>query len=268
MLIYPNLIRDTKARLEEAYDLLEVKGWMLNAADYEDPNLPGTDWHKLLESGLLKKTRSYTSFLGQIFPKEEIYSRVDQINDGMLAWAMQKRLGEEIDGRSDIRSCRISELSGSTCFELVAGHNGWKSAAPGYRTAERYLGSNGYCGRIMLHVNASRTVRNDEALCRKSCNLCLRYDDHRAAFHCFGFSHRIILGSLVFITVLIYDHYGTACMCTALEHQFGAARIVHRAVYHIFSHENWNKFITVMYSNSMPYEVRRDHGITSPSLYN
>ena len=115
MLIYPNLIRDTKARLEEAYDLLEVKGWMLNAADYEDPNLPGTDWHKLLESGLLKKIRSYTSFLGQIFPKEEIYSRVDKINDGTLAWAMQKRLGEEIDGRSDIRAYNSLEA----CDDLV-----------------------------------------------------------------------------------------------------------------------------------------------------
>lgn len=115
MLIYPNLIRDTKARLEEAYDLLEVKGWMLNAADYEDPNLPGTDWHKLLESGLLKKIRSYTSFLGQIFPKKEIYSRVDKINDGTLAWAMQKRLGEEIDGRSDIRAYNSLEA----CDDLV-----------------------------------------------------------------------------------------------------------------------------------------------------
>ena len=38
--------------------------------------------------------------------------------------------------------------------------------------------------------------------------------------------------------------------------------------YHIFSHEYRDKFITVVYSDSVPYEVRRDHGTTSPGFNN
>lgn len=56
MLLYPGFIESTRARLAEAYENIEVKGWILNSESYEDPLIPGTTWKELVNSGYFSQT--------------------------------------------------------------------------------------------------------------------------------------------------------------------------------------------------------------------
>lgn len=96
MLAYPNLIQNTRNNLEKAYDSLSVEGWMSNAVDYTDPNIPNADWQTLLDSGLISQHVSYSSFHGKIFPKEKLQEKMGQdISGDQNVWALQQLLGED-----------------------------------------------------------------------------------------------------------------------------------------------------------------------------
>lgn len=72
MLIYPRLIDSTRQRLEEAYDIVEVSGWMINTQDYAAPQIPGADWYTLVESGYFSRHASYASEAATIFSKTQL----------------------------------------------------------------------------------------------------------------------------------------------------------------------------------------------------
>ncbi len=90
MLMYPRLIDNTRTHLDEAYDSMEVTGWMLNAADYDDPEISGEDWHTLLDSGFFREYASYASINCQIYSKEELNAKAgEDPSDEARLWAMQ-----------------------------------------------------------------------------------------------------------------------------------------------------------------------------------
>ena len=47
LLLYPGFIKSTRTRLKEAYESIEVTGWILNAESYEEPLIPGEQWKTL-----------------------------------------------------------------------------------------------------------------------------------------------------------------------------------------------------------------------------
>jgi len=72
MLIYPGLIKSTRLRLEEAYESIEVKGWILNAESYSDPLIPGETWKALRDSGYFRDCAAYQRFSFHLCPKEQL----------------------------------------------------------------------------------------------------------------------------------------------------------------------------------------------------
>lgn len=62
LLIYPRLIEDTWERLDEAYDLVEVSGWMVNTKEYAAPEIPISDYLTLAESGYLSECTAHAGF--------------------------------------------------------------------------------------------------------------------------------------------------------------------------------------------------------------
>lgn len=62
LLIYPRIIEDTRVRLEDAYDLVEVSGWMVNTREYSAPEIPISDYLALAESGYLSECTAHADF--------------------------------------------------------------------------------------------------------------------------------------------------------------------------------------------------------------
>ena len=91
MLIYPNLMENTRKRLDEAYDTLEVSGWMVNALEYKDPSIPGSAWHTLVDSDCFSEISSYASLGIDIYKKEELDQALQiASNDEEAQWAFQQ----------------------------------------------------------------------------------------------------------------------------------------------------------------------------------
>lgn len=90
MLTYPRLIDSTRARLEEAYDSLEVKGWILNASDYVDPNIPKDLWYTLVESGYFSEHATYATTPANIVSKKALVAKAgENAGDSTYLWALQ-----------------------------------------------------------------------------------------------------------------------------------------------------------------------------------
>lgn len=70
LLIYPRLIQDTEARLQQAYDGIEVSGWIINQEGYTDPVISPTLRDQLLESGLIGDHYVYTKMYVSCLEKE------------------------------------------------------------------------------------------------------------------------------------------------------------------------------------------------------
>lgn len=89
LLLYPRLMEDTRKRLEEAYDLVEVSGWMINTKEYSSPEIPLSDYLMLAESGYLSECTAHTDFSsGHAVTEEELNAwQADPIfdDDGPIA---------------------------------------------------------------------------------------------------------------------------------------------------------------------------------------
>lgn len=103
LLVYPRLIENTQARLEDVYDSTEVSGWMVNSEDFTDPSIPGDDWHTLLDSGYLSQHATYASFFVGYYEKQEVERAVEgRITNNTLMKALIRLVEEdEADGGAD-----------------------------------------------------------------------------------------------------------------------------------------------------------------------
>ena len=93
MLIYPQMIRNTKQHLEEAYSQTIVKGWIYNASDYEAPNIPKDDWKMLINSGYFSEHASYMEMNCELLRKDILDGKSGSSDESRLR-AMQLHLGE------------------------------------------------------------------------------------------------------------------------------------------------------------------------------
>ncbi len=90
MLVYPSLIRSTSQRLAEAYESLEVTGWMLNSADYDDPTIPGDKWKELESSGYFSELSASNQFQIQAYNKAALEAQAgENANDKQRLKAFQ-----------------------------------------------------------------------------------------------------------------------------------------------------------------------------------
>ena len=55
LLLYPGLIQSAEAELAAAYDSIDVTGWIINAAGYEDPTIPPEIYDAILSSGFIRE---------------------------------------------------------------------------------------------------------------------------------------------------------------------------------------------------------------------
>lgn len=60
MLLYPGLIADSEEELTQAYDSIDVSGWLVNTRSYEDPEIPLTKYDTIVQSGYLSEYYSYS----------------------------------------------------------------------------------------------------------------------------------------------------------------------------------------------------------------
>ena len=96
LLIYPRLMQNTEARLEEVYDKTEVSGWMVNGKDFTDPNIPGSDWHTLMDTGYFSEHSTYASFFVGYYEKYEVENAVEgRITDNTLMKALIRLVMED-----------------------------------------------------------------------------------------------------------------------------------------------------------------------------
>ena len=93
MLTYPQLINSTRARLEKAFDSLEVSGWLLNSADYEDPNISSELWYTLVNSGYFSEHFTYATTDANIVSKASLEAKAGvDADDTACLWALQTLL--------------------------------------------------------------------------------------------------------------------------------------------------------------------------------
>ena len=95
MLVYPKLIQNTRAQLDEAYDGTVVKGWISNAVGYDVPEIASDDWYTLLESGYFSEHATYMDFKGHFYKKNEL----------------TEYAGENADDESNLRAFQTMQLS-------------------------------------------------------------------------------------------------------------------------------------------------------------
>lgn len=81
LLVYPQTMDSTRLRLEEAYGNTVVKGWVLNGSDYADPQIPGTDWYTLVNSGYFSGYESYMDIQCKFFRKERFAKETGTFGD-------------------------------------------------------------------------------------------------------------------------------------------------------------------------------------------
>lgn len=96
LLLYPGFIDSTRARLKEAYESIEVTGWILNAESYEEPVIPGEQWKTLVNSGYFSESSAYHYFQFKLYPKEQLQAQAGKdADDDQNLRAMQKLLQQE-----------------------------------------------------------------------------------------------------------------------------------------------------------------------------
>ena len=99
MLLYPGFIESTRSRLAEAYENIEVKGWILNSESYKDPLIPGATWKELVNSGYFSQTAAYNNFLFRLYPKDQLEAQAGKdASDAQQLRAMQHGM-EGVGGR-------------------------------------------------------------------------------------------------------------------------------------------------------------------------
>lgn len=118
LLLYPGFIDSTRARLREAYERIEVTGWILNAESYEEPVIPGEQWKTLVNSGYFSESSAYHYFQFKLYPKEQLQAQAGRdADDDQNLRAMQKLLQqEEVRGEN---GWMYAYDSFSSCDQLV-----------------------------------------------------------------------------------------------------------------------------------------------------
>ena len=96
LLLYPGFIKSTRTRLKEAYESIEVKGWILNAESYEEPVIPGEQWKTLRSSGYFSESSAYNYFQFKLYPKDQLEAQAGRdADDAQKLRAMQRMLQQE-----------------------------------------------------------------------------------------------------------------------------------------------------------------------------
>lgn len=120
MLLYPGFIESTRARLAEAYENIEVKGWILNSESYEDPLIPGTTWKELINSGYFSQTAAYNSFLFRLYPKDQLEAQAGKgASDAQQLRAMQQMLVQDEYGMEGVGGRMYAYSSFAACDQLM-----------------------------------------------------------------------------------------------------------------------------------------------------
>lgn len=96
LLLYPGFIDSTRTRLKEAYESIEVKGWILNSESYEEPVIPGEQWKTLRNSGYFSESSAYNYFQFKLYPKDQLEAQAGKdADDDQKLRAMQRMLQQE-----------------------------------------------------------------------------------------------------------------------------------------------------------------------------
>lgn len=96
LLLYPGFIKSTRTRLKEAYESIEVTGWILNAESYEEPLIPGEQWKTLRSSGYFSESSAYNYFQFKLYQKDQLEAQAGRdADDAQKLWAMQRMLQQE-----------------------------------------------------------------------------------------------------------------------------------------------------------------------------
>lgn len=120
MLLYPGFIERTRARLAEAYENIEVKGWILNSESYEDPLIPGATWKELVNSGYFSQTAAYNSFLFRLYPKDQLEAQAGKdASDAQQLRAMQQMLAQDEYGMEGVGGRMYAYSSFAACDQLM-----------------------------------------------------------------------------------------------------------------------------------------------------
>ena len=90
LLLYPGFINSTRTRLKEAYESIEVTGWIFNAKSYEEPVIPGEQWKTLRSSGYFSESSAYNYFQFKLYPKDQL----------------EAQAGRDADDAQKLRRCR------------------------------------------------------------------------------------------------------------------------------------------------------------------
>ncbi len=60
LLLYPGLIAGAETELAQAYESVEVSGWLINAGGYDDPLVPPETYEAILDTGFVKGHCAYS----------------------------------------------------------------------------------------------------------------------------------------------------------------------------------------------------------------
>ena len=120
MLLYPGFIESTRSRLAEAYENIEVKGWILNSESYEDPLIPGATWKELVNSGYFSQTVAYNNFLFRLYPKDQLEAQAGKdASDAQQLRAMQQMLAQDEYGMEGVGGRMYAYSSFAACDQLM-----------------------------------------------------------------------------------------------------------------------------------------------------
>ena len=120
MLVYPAFMESTRARLDEAYENIEVNGWILNGESYTKPEIPGETWKDFVSSGYFVDVTACNEFPFRLYPKEKLMAEAGEgADDGKILQTMQFMLQQEKDGRTGFNGTMYAYNRFEACEQLM-----------------------------------------------------------------------------------------------------------------------------------------------------
>ncbi len=106
LLIYPLFIESIQAKLEHAYDTIEVSGWLFNSRGYDEPDIQGYIWHTLMDTGNIGTNYAFTNVDIKLFNKQLIASKTNENSTQHELIAAFNALSEELAGDNTYKSAK------------------------------------------------------------------------------------------------------------------------------------------------------------------
>ncbi len=141
MLIYPQLISNTRAELEKAYDKTDVNGWLMNATEFTAPIISELEIKTLVDGGYFSQYSTGTILDNcRLAKKSTLEEKVGKdADDESMLWAFKQYVANDRPNVEEIRALNNMEANDDLMRAEMQGKIQWLEGYSGesLKTGER-----------------------------------------------------------------------------------------------------------------------------------